>query len=166
MIINTYINELNYTYNAEHKGSHYLIENKTTYCNKGEFSESVCKYKHGCYEAHNPTTAWNKGSDIEHMQASVKSSEASLGRGITGDTIEEMAESFFKETPSTLFIWINIDELTQQVTEYHMNKAEFKMFIMNFTRVHHSSSKKENIVRFRKHTKKMEQWFEELATAC
>ena len=166
MTITRYINTLEYTYDKNHAISHYRI-NEGGYRNKGELLESIAKYHRGIYAEVNPNIAWNAGSDIESESASVKSSGASLGRGIGGyaATGEERIEAYFKNVSSTTFIWIHMNEDTQEVIEYHMNRAEFKVFVSKFTRVCNSSNHKELAIRFRKHTKKMEAWFESMATA-
>ena len=166
MTITRYINTLAYTYDKTHAISHYRI-GESGYRNKGELLESIAKYHRGIYAEVNPNTAWNTGSDIEGECASVKSSGASLGRGIGGyaATAQEKIAAYFKNVSSTTFIWMHMNEDTQEVIEYHMNKAEFKVFVSKFTRVCNSSNHKELAIRFRKHTKKMEAWFESMATA-
>ena len=166
MTITRYINTLEYTYDKAHAVSHYRIGGGN-YRNKGELLESIAKYHRDIYTEGNPNIAWNVGSDIENEHASIKSGGASLGRGIGGyaATAEEKIEAYFKNVSSTTFIWMHMNEDTQEVIEYHMNKAEFKIFVNKFTRVCNSSNHKELAIRFRKHTKKMEAWFESMATA-
>jgi hypothetical protein len=155
----TYINTLNYKYDAAHNGSHYLINGSTTYKNRGELLESIAKYHRGLYTEVNPTTSWGSGSDIESENASIKSSEASLGRGVGA------LENYFKNVASNIFIWVELNDQTQEVTEYQMTKQEFFNFVNLFTRVHNSSNHKEQIFRFYKTSKKMLKWFEEKAVA-
>ena len=159
MRIVNYINTLNYKYNAEHKGSHYLINGSTTYKNRGELLESIAKHYRGLYTEVNPTTSWESGSDIESENASIKSSEASLGRGVG------TLENYFKNVASRTFIWVELNDQTQEVTEYQMTKQEFFNFVNLFTRVHNSSNHKEQIFRFYKTSKKMLKWFEERTIA-
>ena len=100
MKILTYINTLNYKYDAAHNGSHYLINGSTAYKNRGELLESIVKHYRGLYTEVNPTTSWESGSDIESECASIKSSEASLGRGVG------TLENYFKNVASRTFIFI------------------------------------------------------------
>ena len=159
MKILNYINTLNYKYDAAHNGSHYLINGATAYKNRGELLESIAKHHRGLYTEINPTTSWENGSDIESEHASIKSSEASLGRGIG------TLENYFNNVASKTFIWVELNDQTQEVTEYQMTKQEFFVFVNLFTRVHNSSNHKEQIFRFYKTSKRMIKWFEERAVA-
>lgn len=156
MKIITYINTLPYVYDPDHRGSHYLINGSKTYKNRGELLESVAKFQRGLYTEVNPTTTWDNGSDIESEKASIKSSEASLGRGIG------TLENYFKNVASKLFIWIELNDQTQEVTEYQMNKQEFFIFVSQFTRIHNMSNHKEQCIRFLKTSQRMRKWFAEM----
>ena len=162
MKIERYISELNWVYDPHHAGSHYLIEDCTAYRNRGELCESITKHHRGIYTEVNPHTSWEKGSDIEHEFASVKSSEGGLGRGIGGydNDASDKIKTYFRDTHSKVFIWVELNEQTKEVTEYQMTKSEFGAFIQQFTRVHRSSSKKEITVRFLKSSMRMKKWLE------
>ena len=162
MKIERYISELNWVYDPHHSGSHYLIEGSTAYKNRGELCESITKHHRGIYTEVNPHTSWEEGSDIESEFASVKSSEGGLGRGIGGydNNASDKIKTYFRDTPSKVFIWVELNEQTKEVTEYQMTKSEFGAFIQQFTRVHRSSSKKEITVRFLKSSMKMKKWLE------
>lgn len=164
----TYINEMPYIYDASHARSHYLPNGSDKYKNRGEIIESIAKYHRGIYTDSNPNTSWENGSDIESEHASVKSSEGGLGRNIGGynNTASEKIKAYFKGTASKVFIWIEWNEKTQEVTEYQMNKKEFGAFIQKFTRVHNMSNHKEVCVRFNKSSQKMLNWFEERTAAA
>ena len=157
MKIERYITEMTWTFDAAHARSHYLIEGSTAYKNRGELCESICKHHRGIYTEINPNTSWMDGSDIEGEYASVKSSEGGLGRGIGGydNSASDKIKTYFKHTHSKVFIWVELNEETKEVTEYQMNKREFGAFIQQFTRVHRASDKKEITVRFRSTSKKM-----------
>jgi len=158
----TYINEMEVIY-TNHAISHYLINGGTTYRNRGEVCESIAKFHRGIFTKNNPNTAWNAGSDIESEHAEVKSSEAGLGRGIGGyaNNASDKIKAYFREAPvDKKWIWLEWNEKTNEVTEYHMNKSEFGKFIREFTRVHNMSNHKEVCIRFRKSTKKMVKWLE------
>ena len=157
MKIITYINTLPYIYDPDHRGSHYLINGSKAYKNRGELLESVAKFQRGIYTETNPTTTWDNGSDIESEKASIKSSEASLGRGIG------TLENYFQNVASKLFIWIELNDQTQEVTEYQMTKQEFFIFVSRFTRIHNMSNHKEQCIRFLKTSQKMRKWFSEMA---
>lgn len=165
MKIERYITELNWVYDKDHRISHYLIEGSTAYKNRGELCESICKHRRGVYTEVNPHTSWKDGSDIEEEFASVKSSAASLGRGIGGydNTASDKIKTFFRETPSKIFIWVELNEETKEVVEYQMNKREFGAFIQKFTRIDRSSGRKEVAVRFLTSSKRMVNWLESMA---
>lgn len=165
MTIITYTNTLPYTYDPNHTKSHYLIDGSSAYKNRGELCESIAKHHRGIYTEINPNTSWDKGSDIEEEFASIKSSEGGLGRGIGGydNSASDKIKTYFKNTHSKVFIWIEFNEETQQVTEYQMNKSEFGRFVYYFTRIHNMSNKKEISVRFRKTSKKMIDFLEAMA---
>ena len=157
MKIIRYTTELTWTYDPAHARSHYLIEGSTAYKNRGELCESICKHHRGIYTEINPNTDWQTGSDIESEFASVKSSESGLGRNIGGydNTAEEKIAYYLAHTHSKVFIWVELNEQTREVSEYQMNKNEFAQFIHLFSRVHNMSNHKEVCVRFKKSSKKM-----------
>lgn len=166
MNIERYINTLPYIRDDALAGSKYFINGEGARRNRGELLESIAKWHRGEYCATNPTTSWEDGSDIESIHASVKSSEGSLGRQIGGyeATGAQKISVYFKSVASKVFIWITIDEATQMVTEYQMNKSEFGKFIRVFTRYCHASNHKEINVRFKKESKKMIRFLEEMAS--
>lgn len=160
----TYINTLPYAYEPEiNRNSPYRPNYQKAYKNRGELLESIAKAHRNIYTDANPTTSWKDGSDIEGERASVKSSEASLGRSIGGryNSAENKIKTFFKDTPSKVFIWIEWDRETEMVTEYQMNKKEFRVFVSLFTRVCNNSEHTDIAIRFRKTSKKMINWLEE-----
>lgn len=166
MTIERYINTLPYIRNDALKNSKYFINGETARRNRGELLESIAKWHRGEYCATNPTTSWEDGSDIESIHASVKSSEGSLGRQIGGyeATGAQKISTYFKGVASKVFIWMTIDEDTQIVTEYQMNKSEFGKFIRLFTRYCHASNRKEINVRFKKESKEMIRFLEAMAS--
>lgn len=165
MKIERYTTELNWVYDSNHSNSHYIIENCAAYRNRGELCESICKHHRGIYTEINPHTSWCDGSDIESEFASVKSSEGGLGRGIGGydNSASDKIKTYFKNTHSKTFIWVELNEETKEVVEYQMNRSEFGKFVQKFTRVHRASNKKEITVRFRATSKKMITFLEGMA---
>lgn len=157
----TYINEMPYIYDENHKRSHYLLNGSQKYKNRGEAIESIAKYHRGIYTEANPTTKWNQGSDIPEEHLEVKSSEGNLGRGIKGNTTNAKIKNYFKGVDKEKkWAWIEWNEETQVVTEYHMNKKEFGNFVRLFTRTHNMSNHKELCIRLRPTSKKMIKWLE------
>lgn len=155
----TYIIEMPYTYEPERSGSKYLIGD--AYKNHGEFVESVMKHHRGLDYLVNPTTTFDKGSDIESEHMSVKSDRASLAR-LYGATKEEILAKFFAECASKFFAWGY--EKDGEMTEYIMDKAEFYEFCMEFGATGVESSAKANAkgykVRFNTTSKTMLRWFD------
>ena len=121
-----YANTMNYIFDNERRGSKYSMDNGETFKNHGEFLESVAKFHRGLEYLVNPATSYDTGSDIEEINASVKSSNASLAC-IYGNTKEQIIEEYFKNVHSTL--WIFMVDIDEQITEYHMNAEEFKEFL-------------------------------------
>lgn len=152
-----YTNTMPYTYDPAHKGAHYLIGE--AYKNHGEYLESVAKYHRGLEYLVNPNTSYDTGSDIESLNASVKSSGASLA-SIYG-TYENIVETYFANVHSTT--WIYMVDFEENIIEYHMNADEFREFLDNFHEVTKASGSHLTKVRIRKTSKAMMNWLEERA---
>lgn len=153
-----YTNTMNYIYEADRRGSKYSLDGGKTYKNHGEWCESVAKYHRGLEYLINPATSYDTGSDIEEMNASVKSSNASLAC-IYGNTKEQIIEEYFKNVHSTL--WIYIVNMDEQIAEYHMNAEEFKAFLNEWATTAVESGSHLTKVRIKKTSGKMIKWLEE-----
>lgn len=152
-----YKNEMPYIFDNERKGAKYSMDNGATWKNGGEFIESAIKFHLGLDYLVNPATTYDEGSDIESLNASVKSSKASLAC-IYGDSFNAIVNEYFENVHSTLWIYgIAVDE---SIIEYHMNKAEFKEFVEAFGKLEGDSKAKKNKVRFKATSATMVQWFE------
>lgn len=152
----TYTNAMPFTYDPTHRGAHYLIGDK--YKNHGEWCESVVKFHRGYDYLVNPATSYDKGSDIEEMSASVKSSNASLA-SVYGATYEIIKNVYFANVHSTL--WIYVQDVGDEIIEYHMNREEFEIFLDEFHEMSHESGTNLQKVRIRKTSGKMMRWLEE-----
>lgn len=153
----TYTNTMPYEYDPNHSGAHYRINGSEKYKNNGEFAESVVKWHRGLYTEVNPNTSYDTGSDIEEMNASVKSSGASLAR-LYGD-YETIKKAYFSNVHSTLWIYVTITD--NEVTEYHMNAKEFEEFLNRWHEMAIESGSHLSKVRIKKTSAKMIKWFEE-----
>lgn len=156
----TYINTMPYQFDKNHAVAHYLLSNGK-YRNHGEFLESVVKYHLGIFTDTNPNTSWRNGSDIESARISVKSDGACIGRNF--DDIHDPNKQlsyFFRHVASVEFVWVIMDETTQEVIEYHMNKREFGKFVNLFTYYTSDSKMTDPAIRFRNSTRKMKNWLE------
>ena len=145
---------INYTYDANHPRSHYLIEGETTHKNGGEFSEVVCKAIRGFEPKKDANTKFDKGSDIEETRTSIKSSGCGLTDEKLADSKEDFLAEYFRRTHSTNVDYVII--IDEEVTIYNMNMEEFKEFTANFATWDKHSTK----VRI-KTSGKMIKWFEE-----
>lgn len=161
MIVNSYRNTLEFVYDKDHKQSHYIIDGCETYRNRGELVESICKHHRGLFTAINPPTSWANGSDIEEEFISIKSDRAGLGRGIAGNTKEEMISSYMELVHSESFIWADFNEKTDIMVEYQMDRTEFEEFLVTFTTLSVYSDGRKKVAMPRT-TKRMRKWFEEM----
>lgn len=153
-----YTNTMNYIFDNERKGSKYSMDNRNSWKNHGEFLESVAKFHRGLEYLVNPATSYDTGSDIEEINASVKSSNASLAC-IYGNTKEQIIEEYFKNVHSTL--WIFMVDVDEQIIEYHMNAEEFKEFLEEWATTAVESGSHLTKVRIKKTSGKMVKWLEE-----
>jgi hypothetical protein len=152
----TYMQEMEYLYYPERKGAKYKIGD--TFKNRGELCESISKFKRGLPYLVNPRTDWWQGSDIESLQASVKSSRCSVAT-IEAETYEKMLDIYFSKVPSILWIYVTI--INNIVYEYHMNAAEFRKFLERWGSVDRESGTHKKKIRVREENDKMLQWLNE-----
>ena len=153
-----YTNTMSHIYNSERRGSKYSMDGGDTWKNHGEYLESVAKFHRGLEYLVNPATSYDTGSDIEEMNASVKSSNASLAC-IYGNTKEQIIEEYFKNVHSTL--WIFMVDVDEQIIEYHMNAEEFRKFLEEWATTAVESGSHLTKVRIKKVSGKMLHWLEE-----
>lgn len=145
---------INYTYDADHARSHYLIEGETAHKNGGEFAEIVCKAIRGFEAVKDANTKFDKGSDIEETRTSIKSSGCGLTDEKLADNREDFLAEYFRRTHSTNVDYVVI--IDEEVTIYNMDMNEFREFTNEFAKWDKHSTK----VRI-KTSGKMIKWFEE-----
>lgn len=146
---------IKYTFDPTRKGAKYTLDG-THYMNGGEFAEVATKAALG-YEAHkDANTAYNEGSDIPEINASVKSSKATLVNMKLADNFDESVEVYFQNTHSTCFIYTVLMDDTTNI--YMMNETEFKAFIYEFAGLN-----ERGFIRFKATSGKTIQWLEERA---
>ena len=145
---------INYTYDAEHKRSHYKVEGEKTYKNGGEFAEVVCKAVRGFEAVKDANTKFDEGSDIEETRTSIKSNGCGLTDEKLADNKEDFLNEYFKRTHSTNVDYVVI--IDDIVTIYNMDMNEFRAFTNEFAKWDKHSIK----VRI-KTTVKMLNWLEE-----
>lgn len=151
----TYTNTMPYAYDPNHARSHYLIGN--AYKNHGEFLESVAKHHRGLDYMVNPATSYDKGSDIPSMNASVKSGKCSLA-DLYGDCFKTIFDTYMANVHSSL--WIFMVDCGEQITEYHMNKAEFADFVTMFGYIDEASGSHLLKIRIKDVSIKMVKWLD------
>ena len=132
----TYRNTLPYV-NDGHRGAPYLLDG--AHKNRGELCESIAKWARGLYTPVNPSTSFDKDSDIPELSASVKSSHASLASKLNGKTLREQVADFITRSHSDWFVWVEWDEHTERVDEYWMNRTDFAKFCDKFVKNDSSS---------------------------
>lgn len=147
--------KINFLFDNSRKGAKYTL-NGLNWMNHGEFAEIVTKNILGFESVKDANTAFDKGSDIPEIKASVKSSKASLTSMKLADTFEESMNEYFKRTHSEIFIYTVI--IDENATLYMMNKKEFRLFMMNF-----SSLNERKVIRFKATSGKMVKFLEGLA---
>ena len=145
---------ITYTYNAERKGAHYLIDGRTNYGNGGEFAEIVCKAIRGFKAVKDANTKFDKGSDIEETRTSIKSSGCGLTDEKLANNKEDFLARYFERTHSTNVDYVVI--IDDEVSIYNMDMNEFREFTNEFAKWDKHSEK----VRI-KTSGKMIRWFEE-----
>ena len=152
----SYTNTMPYEYDPNRKGSHYKIGEK--WKNAGELAESITKFHRGLDYLVNPKTSYDNGSDIESLNASVKSSGASLAC-LYGNSFEQIIDTYFANVHSTL--WIYVVKVDEEIIEYHMNAKEFREFLEGWAQIAVESNSHLLKVRFKKTSLKMIKWLEE-----
>lgn len=145
---------INYTYDADHARSHYLVEGDTAHKNGGEFAEIVCKAIRGFEAVKDANTKFDKGSDIEETRTSIKSHGCGLTDEKLADNKEDFLAEYFRRTHSTNVDYVDIQN--DEVTIYNMDMNEFREFTNTFAQWDKHSQK----VRI-KTTNKMRVWLDE-----
>ena len=142
----------NYIYDPSHKGAPYSFDG-VKWFNNGELIESLVKASLGYASTKDANTPYDKGSDIEEIRASVKSSKATLVNMQLGKDKKEFLDTYFANTHSENFIWGMI--IDENLVTYTMNAVEFRAFCENFANMN-----ERKVLRFKASSGKMVQWFE------
>ena len=148
---------LQYIFDATRKGAKYSVNNGKNWMNGGEFMEIIAKAIYGIdLLEKDANTPFDKGSDIEELEMSVKSSKATLCCPI-GKTWDETITNYFQRVHSTT--WGYVVMIDDTATVYEMNAKEFKSFLETWA--NWDDSRK--VVRMKATSGKMVKWFEERA---
>ena len=144
--------KINYSYDATHSGAHYTFDG-VHYCNGGDFAEIITKSVLGFDACKDANTSYDKASDIQEINASVKSSRFTLVNMALADTFEETVNRYFETVHSNTWIYaIVIDNIANL---YFMDAAEFKTFLYKF-----SAMNERKVIRGKATSGKMINWFE------
>ena len=146
-------NTVKFSFNPAHKGAPYTIDG-IHYMNNGELMELVAKSVLGYNAKKDVNTPFDKGSDIEEINASVKSSRATVANVVLGETLETSIDVFFERVHSTTFIYATMIE--NDVVLYFMNADEFKEFLTSWCKLN-----ERGYMRLKATSGKMIKWFEE-----
>ena len=146
-------------FNPEHKGAPYTVDG-VHFFNFGNYAESVVNEWAGYgFGFDTDAVPFDKGSDIEELNASVKSSGASLAC-LYGDDKAGIIAEYFARVHSSM--WIYAMQVDEEWWFYQMNAEEFAEFLEEFSGLVRESGKEIRYkVRMKKTSSKMVKWFEE-----
>ena len=144
-----------YIYDANRKGAKFSFDGGKHWCNNGDACEIFVKTGLGFRPVKDANTAFDKGSDIPELSASVKSSKFTLTSERLADTFEKSKKVFFERVHSNKFIYaIQIDDTIQM---YFMNKSEFSEFLDNW-----ASLNERGVIRGKATSAKMLLWLDDM----
>lgn len=144
-----------FMFDASRKGAKYSLDG-AHWMNAGEFMECAIKWAFG-YAAHKDANArYDVASDIPELNASVKSSKASLTNMPLASSFEESVDVYFANVHSTCFIYGAITDSILNV--YMMDADTFRQFMY-----HWSALNERGVIRFKATSGKMIAYLESLA---
>lgn len=147
-----YTINFNYQFVASHKGAPYTFDGEH-FLNCGEFLEVGEKMVLGLKGEKDANTPFDKGSDIEETNTSVKSSGATISP-IRGESVDEIMKEYFERVHSNNWDYVTI--IDEEMVVYKMDANEFGEFVKEFGKVN-----ERKVVRLKKESGKMIRWFEE-----
>lgn len=147
-----YTINFNYQFIASHKGAPYTFDGEH-FLNCGEFLEVGEKMVLGLKGEKDANTPFDKGSDIEETNTSVKSSGATISP-IKGESVDEIMKEYFERVHSDNWDYVTI--IDEEMVVYKMDANEFGEFVKEFGKVN-----ERKVVRLKKESGKMIKWFEE-----
>lgn len=141
-------------FDPTHKGAPYTLDGEH-WMNGGEFAEVADKMVKGLGSKKDANTPFDKGSDIEETQTSVKSSKATLTSAQIGYDFDSIKNCYFARVHSTNWDYVII--MDDSVIIYNMNASEFSEFLTNWS----TYNKDRNVIRIKATSAKMVNWLEE-----
>ena len=146
-------------FNPDHKGAPYTVDGIHHFNDGNRHEAAVSEWAGYGFSYDNDHVPFDKGSDIEELNASVKSSGASLAC-LYGDDKASIIAEYFARVHSTM--WIYSIEVDGDFWFYQMNADEFKEFLEEFSGLTRESGKEIRYkVRLKKTSGKMVKWLEE-----
>ena len=146
-------------FDPTHKGAPYSVDS-AHFFNFGNYAEAVVNEWAGYgFGFDTYAVPFDKGSDIEELNASVKSSGASLAC-LYGSDKADIIREYFARVHSTM--WIYVVEVDSEFWLYQMNAEEFKTMLEEFSGLTRESGKEIRYkLRLKKTSSKMVKWLEE-----
>lgn len=134
---------------------------KRQYKNNGQHAEQLADYALTGQVRKADRLAFDKGSDIPELDASVKSARFTLASTLEGETLEEQLKDYFSRTASKITVYVSLE----LETAFLMDMEEFRTFLETFCKLQRSSSKSggKQVVRMGTETKKVQAWLLERA---
>ena len=146
---------IDYIFEADRKGAKYSFDGGEHFCNGGDFLEITAKHENGFNAKKDANTPFDKGSDIEEIKTSVKSSKFTLTSEKLADTFEESKNVYFQRVHSNK--WWYVVRIDDTIIIYVMNKSEFSEFLDNW-----ASLNERGVIRGKATSAKMLLWLDEM----
>jgi len=143
-----------FQFDPTHKGAPYTMDGDH-FMNGGEFAEIADKMVKGLGSTKDANTPFDKGSDIEQTNTSVKSSKATLTSAQIGYDFNSIKRCYFERVHSTN--WDYVIVIDDTVVIYNMNASEFESFLDNWA----AYNKERNVIRIKATSGKMIRWLDE-----
>lgn len=148
---------LPYIYNPEHKGAPYSLNGGEKWCNGGDLKEVLIKSCLSFEAKKDACGSYDKTDDVPELNASVKSSKATLVNKVLGYDFESVKRHYFATVHSSLWIWVSLHD--EELTAYYMDATEFEEFMDNWA----GFCKDRKVIRFKAESLIMLQWLDERA---
>ena len=153
----TYSVTIPYQFDPAHKGAPYSLNGGETWTNGGELKEVLFKAALGLDAKKDACGAYDKTDDVPELNASVKSSKATLVNKVLGYDFESVKRHYFATCHSNTWVWVSVHDET--LTAYTMNASEFEIFLNEWA----GFDKDRKVIRFKAESNKMLKWLDERA---
>lgn len=144
---------ISYIYDSSRSGAHYSFDGGAHWSNNGDAVEVFQKSALGFAPTKDANTRYDLASDIEELNASVKSSRFTLTNMKLADTFEESLDRYFETVHSTLWLYGVVME--NELTTYYMDATEFRTYLETWAGLN-----ERGVIRAKATSTKMIQWLE------